>query len=120
MPAETPPKIQIVVDLQTEKGPAELAISTAELAERMVKAVEEAAGRDAEAMARLRQAVSTFTIAFRDIGTTPEQVLIALKTAINNRALVAIPLRGADVNAEDLRGTISTWCIEEFFRKETA
>ena len=92
-----------------------MTISEKELGERVRKAVKEAAERDAESMKRLRIAISSFTIALRDIGTSPEQVLIALKTAINKRSFVAIAPHVSDWTGESLREKISTWCIEEFF-----
>lgn len=104
-----------VADSGEDTREAQLAFPGPELTDRVRRAVTEAAGRDAEAMKRLRIAVTSFTIALREIGTTPEAVLIALKTAINSRALMAVPLSEADLNLEDLRGKISTWCIEEFF-----
>lgn len=98
----------------------QLAIPEAALCERLRRAVEEAATRDADSMKELRLAVRGFTVALRDIGTTPEHVLIALKTVINNRTLVAIAPHASDWNGETLREKISTWCIEEFFREKTA
>ncbi|HVS59339.1 MAG TPA: hypothetical protein VHE82_01460 [Gemmatimonadaceae bacterium] len=98
----------------------QLAIPEAELCERVRRAVEDAAARDAGSMKELRLAVRSFTVALRDIGTTPERVLIALKTVINNRTLVAIAPHASDWNGDELREKISTWCIEEFFRKKTA
>jgi hypothetical protein len=93
-----------------------LAISESDLAERLRKAVEQAAERDAESMRLLRHAIASFTIALRDIGTTPEHVLIALKTVIYNRSLVAVGARASDWSIESLREKISAWCIEDFFR----
>jgi hypothetical protein len=58
-------------------------------------------------------------VALRDIGTTPERVLIALKTVINNRSFIAIAPHASDWSGDDLREKVSTWCIEAFFRKDT-
>lgn len=88
------------------------------LAERVREAVVAAARRDAKSMRELRLAINGFTIALREMGTTPERVLIALKTVINNRSLIAIPIRDSDQSGEYLRQQISTWCIEEFFRTD--
>lgn len=98
----------------------QLAIPEAELCDRLRQAVEHAAGRDAAAMMELRLAVGSFTVALRDIGTTPERVLIALKTVINNRSFVAIAPHVSDWNGDDLRQRASTWCIEAFFRKDAS
>lgn len=95
-----------------------LAIPQGEICDRVRRAVEDAATRDAYSMNELRLAVSSFTVALRDTGTTPEHVLIALKTVVNNRTLVAA--HSSDWNGDELREKISTWCIQEFFRKETA
>ncbi|MDQ6689149.1 MAG: hypothetical protein M3Z18_01430 [Gemmatimonadota bacterium] len=96
-----------------------LAIPEAELCERVRAAVADAAVRDAASMTRLRGAVTSFTVALRDIGTTPERVLIALKTVISNRSFVAITPHASDWNGDALRERVSTWCIEAFFRKDT-
>ena len=90
-----------------------------ELADRLLKAVIHAAGRDARSMKELHLAVASFTAAFREMGTTPERVLIALKAVINNRSLLPIPLRDSDRSGELLRAQISTWCIEEFFNSRS-
>jgi hypothetical protein len=104
---------------QLEALTLELAIPEAELCERLRAAVADAAARDAASMRRLRAAVASFTVALRDIGTTPERVLIALKTVINNRSFVAIAPHASDWNGDDLRERVSTWCIEAFFGKDT-
>ena len=98
----------------------QLAIPEAELCDRLRQAVEDAAGRDAASMKQLRLAVGSFTVALRDIGTTPERVLIALKTVINNRSFVAIAPHVSDWNGDDLRQRASTWCIEAFFGKDAS
>lgn len=90
-----------------------------ELAARVLKAVVDAAARDAESLKELQLAVASFTAAFRDMGTSPEEVLIALKAVINNRSLLPIPLRDSDRSGEILRAQISTWCIEEFFNSRS-
>lgn len=104
---------------QIEARTLELAIPEAELCERLRAAVANAAARDAASMRRLRAAVASFTVALRDIGTTPERVLIALKTVINNRSFVAIAPHESDWSGNDLRERVSTWCIEAFFRKDS-
>jgi hypothetical protein len=98
----------------------QLAIPEAEICQRLRIAVEEAASRSAESMHALRHAVCNFTLALRDEGTTPERVLIALKTIVNNRALLVIAPHTSDWRGDHLRETISTWCIEEFFKEKTA
>ncbi len=104
---------------QLEALTLELAIPEAELCERLRAAVADAALRDAASMRRLRAAVASFTVALRDIGTTPERVLIALKTVINDRSFIAIAPHVSDWNGDTLRERVSTWCIEAFFRKDT-
>ena len=96
-----------------------LTIPEAELCEHLRRAVDEAAARDADSMKSLRLAVRGFTVSLREMGTSPEHVLIALKTVINNRALIPIAPHASDWNGDDLREKISTWCIQGFFREET-
>ena len=98
----------------------QLAIPEAELCDRLRQAVEGAAERDAASMEQLRLEVGSFTVALRDIGTTPERVLIALKTVINNRSFVSIAPHVSDWNGDDLRQRASTWCIEAFFEKDAS
>ena len=98
----------------------QLVLPEAEVCERLRQAVIEAADRDADSMRQLRVAVSSFTSSLRDMGTTPEHVLIALKTVINNRSFVAIAPHVSDWSGESLRENISRWCIEEFFRQKQA
>jgi len=95
-----------------------LAIPEAELCDRLRRAVEDAAARDAASMNQLRLAVESFTVALRDIGTTPERVLIALKTVINNRSFVEIVPHVSDWKGDDLRQRASTWCVEAFFSND--
>jgi hypothetical protein len=106
----------VITDLQRDEREVQFAIREKELGERIRKAVRGAADRDAESMKRLRLAIASFTVALRDIGTTPEHVLIALKTVIDNRSFVTDPPDPSDIHSEDLRARITTWCIEEFFR----
>ncbi len=110
----------VVAELHQAALALQLAIPEAELCERVRRAVEDAAARDAGSMKELRLAVRSFTVALRDIGTSPEHVLIALKTVINNRTLLAIAPHASDWNGDELREKISTWCIKEYFRKRTA
>ncbi len=98
----------------------QLAIPQPELCERLRVAVEETASRDAESIEALRLAVHSFTVALRDAGTTPERVLIILKTAIHKRSLLSIAPHASDWKGDQLREKISTWCIEEYFREKTA
>jgi len=98
----------------------QLAIPQPELCDRLRVAVEDAASRDAVSIEALRVAVRSFTVALRDAGTTPERVLIILKTVINNRSLPVIAPHASDWKGDQLREKISTWCIEEYFREKTA
>lgn len=98
----------------------QLAIPEAEICDRLRQAVLDAAARDAASMDQLRLAVGRFTVALRDIGTTPERALIALKTVINNRSFVSIAPHISDWSGDELRQRASTWCIEAFFRNEAS
>lgn len=97
-----------------------LAISQLQLSDHLRSAVEEAATRNADSMKALHLAVREFTVALREEGIAPEQVLIALKTMVNNRSLIVIAPHLSDWRGDDLREKMSTWCIEEFFREKTA
>lgn len=101
------------------QSPAERQISS-ELCDRLRLAVVKAANRDAASMAALRVAVRGFTVALRDEGTTPEAVLIILKTVITNRTIMTIAPHASDWRGDQLRERISTWCIEEYFSENTA
>jgi hypothetical protein len=109
-----------VATAQRDSLVLQLAIPEAELCDRLRQAVEDAAARDAASMNQLRLAVDSFTLALRDVGTTPERVLIALKTVINNRSFVSIAPHDSDWSGNDLRQRASTWCIEAFFRKDAS
>lgn len=72
-------------------------------------------------MDELRGAVREFTVALRAQGTTPEQVLIALKSVIYNRSFPAIAVHPTEwASGTRLHERISTWCIQEFFSEKTA
>jgi hypothetical protein len=101
------------------QSPHERKISS-ELCDRLRTAVERAADRDAGSMAELRLAVRGFTVALRDEGTTPEAVLIMLKTVITNRTLSVIEPHSMDWRGDRMGERISTWCIEEYFSENTA
>jgi len=101
------------------QSPAEREV-TSEVCERLRLAVVRAADRDAASMAALRVAVRSFTVALRGEGTTPEAVLIILKTVITDRTLNLIAPHAADWRGDQLRERISTWCIEEYFSEKTA
>ena len=109
-----------VATAQRDSLVLQLAIPEAELCDRLRQAVKDAAARDAASMNQLRLAVDSFTLALRDVGTTPERVLIALKTVINNRSFVSIAPHDSDWSGNDLRQRASTWCIEAFFRKDAS
>lgn len=67
-----------------------LSIHPAEIGQRLLIAVEKVASKDAESMEALRLAVCSFTGALRDAGTTPERVLIILKTVIHKRSVLVV------------------------------
>ena len=58
--------------------------------------------RGAESMRKLRMAVGRFTLALREMGSSPERVLIALKTVVNNRTNDLLS-RASDVAAPTTR-----------------
>lgn len=96
-------------------------VPAAEQCEKLRIAVEQAAERSSESMAALRYAVREFTTVLRDEGTSPEQVLIALKSVIYNRSFPAIAVHPTEwASGTRLHERISTWCIEEFFSEKTA
>ena len=101
-------------------GALHLANPHDDLCEQLRRAVSEAASRDAASMHALHVAVRSFTIALRDDGTTAERALIAIKTVINNRTLLVIAPHTSDWRGDTLRETISTWCIEEFYKEQPA
>jgi hypothetical protein len=125
---EEPLQEPLAMGLSAEAAHAELHRSTvashlslhpAEIGQHLLLAVEKAASRDAESMEALRLAVCSFTAALRDAGTTPERVLIILKTVIHKRSLLVIAPHASDWTGQ-LREKISTWCIEEYFREKIA
>ena len=97
-----------------------IAIPNDELCEQLRLAVVASASRDAESMHTLHAAVTNFTVALRNAGTSAERVLIAIKTVINNRTLVVIAPHTSDWRGDTLRETISTWSIEEFYKEQSA
>jgi hypothetical protein len=120
-----PPSIHpidsLVADARDESSLAlQQAIARSELAKRLHAAIEEAASRDAIAMKALRIAVCEFTLALRDAGTTPEAVLITLKSVISSKSLPQFTPHSSDRNGEQLRQSISTWCIKAYFDQNTA
>lgn len=90
-------------------------ISQAELSNRLRVAIERAAEKSSESMEALRLAVCAFTVALRDEGITPEAVLISLKTAIHSETFVRLR-HSSTLNGPRLQETISTWCIQDYFR----
>ena len=94
----------------------QLAIPSREICERVHRAVEEAASRDAVSMESLRLAVCEFTVTLRTGGATPGAVLVALKTLVNAGAGPIISRSLSDWSGYRLREKISTWCIDEYFR----
>jgi len=95
-------------------------IPSEEHCERLRSAVEHAAERSTESMEALRVAVRNFTVVLREEGTTPEKVLVSLKSVIYNRSFPTILARSTHwAGGSLLHEKISTWCIEEFFREKT-
>ena len=90
-------------------------ISQAELSNRLLAAVERAAEKSSASMEALRLAVCAFTVALRDEGITPEAVLVSLKAAIHSQTFISLR-RQSTWNGPHLQETISTWCIQDYFR----
>ena len=91
------------------------AISEAELSAHLRAAVEQAASKSNESMEALRIAVCAFTVALRTDGITPEGVLIRLKAAIREETL-SPQWMTSTWSGPRLRETITTWCIQDYFR----
>jgi hypothetical protein len=106
-------------ELEESSMALDQAIARSELADRLLLAIEEAASRDAIAVDALRIAVCEFTLALRDEGTTPEGVLITLKSIINRRTLPNFVPHDIEKNHEKLRQNMSTWCIQAYFKQNT-
>jgi|SRR5688500_3580121 len=90
-------------------------ISQAELSKHLQAAIERAAEKSSASMEALRLAVCAFTVALRDEGSTPEAVLVSLKAAIHSETFVAHG-HSSTWNGPRLRETITTWCIQDYFR----
>ena len=106
-------------ELEESSMALDQAIARAELADRLRSAIEDAASRDAIAMNALRIAVCEFTLALRDEGTTPEGVLITLKSVINRKSLPNFVPHDSERNHDKLRENMSTWCIQAYFKQNT-
>lgn len=107
-------------ELEESTRALQQAISRVELTQRLHKAMEEAASRDAISMEALRVAVCEFTLALRKEGTTPEATLISLKDAVNRKSLPQFSTHAADKNNNHLHENISTWCIKAYFQQDAA
>ncbi|HMA21354.1 MAG TPA: hypothetical protein VKO87_11175, partial [Gemmatimonadaceae bacterium] len=85
------------------------AIARSDLADRLRSAIEDAASRDAIALNALRIAICEFTLALRDEGTTPEGVLITLKSVIDRKSLPSFVFHGSERSSQStLRENMST------------
>jgi hypothetical protein len=93
------------------------AISLAQRSERLHKALELSASSNARAMESLRIAVCEFTVALRGEGASPEAILIAVKSLIGQKSLPHLSYSRLDLDAQRLRGDISKWCIESYFKE---
>jgi hypothetical protein len=91
-------------------------IAQAVESKRLLEAINQAAGRSSKSMESLRIAVEDFTRAHKKEGATPEAVLITLKALVNQRSLPLLPRYMADWSGDRLNSTISTWCIQAYFR----
>jgi len=91
-----------------------------DLSDELQFAVEKAAMQSADSMNALHLAVARFTASMRDQGAKPEEVLIAVKSLINSRALMYVEDARHNWRQEELRQRISTWLIQEFFDEKQA
>jgi hypothetical protein len=90
---------------------AELSISRT-----LIEAMEQAAVRSSTSMESLRIAVADLTRAHKADGASPEAVLITLKAVVNQHRLPLLPRYMADWSGDRLQATISTWCIDAYFK----
>ena len=67
-------------------------------------------------MESLRIALFEFTQVHKASGATPEAVLITLKAIVNQHRLPILPRYMADWSGDRLHETISTWCIQAYFK----
>ena len=102
-----------------DKKVVKKAISETEASEVLRIAVLAAATRSAGSIKELRIALELFTVTFRETGTSPEAVLVRLKKIIDQRSMPGITLRDRPELSHILREQMSTWCIQDYFRKKT-
>jgi hypothetical protein len=94
------------------------AITESEACELLRRALVQAATRSAGSIKELRVALDQFTLTLRSSGTTPEAVLIKLKKVIEERSVPGLTIRPIDQLSPIIREQMSTWCIQEYYRKE--
>ncbi len=68
-------------------------------------------------MEALRVAVCEFTLALKEKGTSPEGVLVSLKSVLNDQTRSLVPGHPSDSGVYTLHETMSTWSIREYFRE---
>ena len=90
-----------------------------DLCQELLVAVEKAALRSAGSINALQLAVRRFTVALRDNGAKPEDVLIAIKSVIHTNTFTLVDARQA-WRSDELPQKISTWSIQEFFNEKQA
>ena len=95
------------------------AITEGEACEALRLAVLAAATRSAGSIKELRIALEQFTVTFRDAGTTPEAVLIRLTKIVEQRSVFSHTPRAEIELSPIIREQMSTWCIQDYFRKKT-
>jgi hypothetical protein len=100
-----------------DKQLVERAITESEACEALRLAVLVAATRSAGSIKDLRIALEQFTVTFRELGTTPEGVLIRLKKIVEQRSTPGLTLRSAIELSPIIREQMTTWCIQDYFRK---
>lgn len=91
-------------------------LASAAASKLLLEAVEEAADRSSVSMGSLRVAIFEFTRAHKSNGATPEAVLISLKSVVNQHRLPLLPRYMSDWSRDRLQATISSWCIEAYFK----
>jgi len=94
------------------------ALTESEACEVLRRALVQAATSSAGSLKELRVALDQFTLTFRATGTTPEAVLIRLRKVIDERSVPGLSIRPIDQLSPIIREQMSTWCIQEYFRKE--
>lgn len=90
-------------------------VPPAELCNRLLAVVGNAATDSAASMDALRAVVEEFTINLQEQGAAPEAVLIALKALIRNQVFGGTLVQPPYIYRDPVRESITTWSIRKFF-----